>query len=211
MNKENIQDIINSICGLTEKNEHKAAVSVNLDKWYIKKGEESVTSLSKYLTSKAEVQVNSVNEEFILIDFIFHSSTDADFKMIWNILNKQIEDLDKTGEYVTLKHITITPIKFEGFYMDAVAPIFMALQPSEIDRPCDSVRLLFKAENVSFYYTDEIDAQEMERELKAEQQARADLDARMEEKRLAHEQYGEIQIRTETDSSSDNPNIIRIE
>lgn len=209
MNKENIQNILDSVCGLTEKNERKAVLSVNLDKWCIKKGEESVTSLSKYLTTKAEIQISSVNEEYILMDFIFPSNTDADLKMIWRLLNKAIEDLDKAGEYVTLKHIILTPISFEGFYMDAVAPIFMALQPSVIDSPCDSIRILFKAENVSFYYTDEIDAKQLEDELKAEEQARIDLDNRMAEKRLMHKQYGTTEMKKDTDSSN-NPNIIHI-
>lgn len=209
MNKENIQDILDSVCGLTEKNERKAVLSVNLDKWCIKKGEESVTSLSKYLTTKAEIQISSVNEEYILMDFIFPSNTDTDLKMIWRLLNKPIEDLNKTGEYVTLKHIILTPINFEGFYMDAIAPIFMALQPSDIDSPCDSIRVLFKAENVSFYYTDEIDAKQLEDELKAEEQARIDLDNRMAEKRLMHEQYGTTEMKKDTDSSN-NPNIIHI-
>lgn len=210
MNNESIQDVINDVCGLTEKNERKSAVSIHIDKCNIKEGQQNIIPQAKYTTLKAEVQISSVNEKYILMDFIFSSASDPELKMMWNLLNRPIDILEDENT-VTLKHITLTPVQFKGFYINAVAPIFMALQPSDISQSCNSIRVLFEAEYVDFYYTDEIDSKQIEDEVKAEEQSRIELENRMAERRLAHEQYGQTATDETAPDDFDNPNIIRIE
>lgn len=170
MNELSIFEILNNCCGKTENNKPKTILSCTLDKWDFSKENPTVKTLKTLNITSAILDMKPINEKFFMIDLDFQSNSNFELRNLWTLVNKQTQQLNDKNDNLTVLRFTFVPIDYKGYYVDAVAPIFYSLQGYDINKPCNCLRILFEAENVSFYYSNEIDIEAIKAEVELEYQ-----------------------------------------
>lgn len=117
-----------------------------------------------------------VQPGFVMVDFIYQSSKDADLAEQWYFLSNYYQhqnSMNPEEETIPAFVLVVIPKEHESeFHLLAENPIFPTLQPSDPQNPEPRViRLIFTEENIAFYHTDEnlIDKRKIENKIEDEQ------------------------------------------
>lgn len=100
-----------------------------------------------------------VQPGFVMVDFIYKSSQDADLAEQWYFLSDYYSaqnSMNPEDETVpSLVFVLIPKEHEEDFHLLAENPIFPTLQPSDPNNPEPRViRLIFSESDIAFYHTD---------------------------------------------------------
>ena len=183
------QDIVADIVGTDAEGNPNATVAVMLQMY------NPETDDSRMMAQQAMYQpVITVHPrlEYIEIHLNFPTATDSNMKVMYANLEKYGKIMDELApnsiEYPIMT-FTLVPIVGLGcYYMVATQPIFWALQPETANGPITQIKLLFKAENIMFYQTDDIDLNEIEGEIMREETEAMNAYAQMEDRMKQREE-----------------------
>ena len=157
--------ILDQCQGVDEDNRPKATVAVSLTMENVLEDTSRVVVQSACAT--APVTINS-RHRFIEVDMTFASPTANELKLIYShlerygdLLNKQEPDDDEIPSF----KFYIVPVSSLGScFISAVEPVFWALTSNKPGEVPNQVRILFDAEYVDFYETDEVDLEDIDAE-----------------------------------------------
>lgn len=117
-----------------------------------------------------------VQPGYVMVDFIYQSSSDADLAEQWYFLSNYYNyqnSMDPEEETIPAFVLVLIPKEHESdFHLLAENPIFPTLQPSDPQNPEPRViRLIFSESDIAFYHTapDLINKREIESEIENEQ------------------------------------------
>ena len=158
-----LNQIINSACGKDDDGNPKAAITVAIDEW--SHSTNKTHSLLTYSSYKPVVSIQK-HYDFIQVDLFFASKVDNDMKVIWNHSEKfgqLINEITHETKNIPFFTLTIVPVETQGrYYISVTNPVFWSLQPVKPGAEAQIIRLVFKAENLNVFETDEIDMYEIE-------------------------------------------------
>ena len=181
-------NIIDAMKGKNEKDEPKSSISVSDQ---VVDAANNLKPVKEYVFTTPHINF-TVNGDYILVDIIFPLSGIAELRTAWNYLKgfgeKQNEQLD--GAKTNILEFTIIPLEYNGkYFCSMINPIFWALQPSAPGAQTDSIRMLFEKEAVNFFEGEEVDEQEIEKELENEEFEKRRLEELEGRKEAEHEEY----------------------
>ena len=157
LNSEKMLNLIDDCCGVDEKGKSNSVVSLVYEKWNIP--EKKVQPIRQHSCVDTIVEMHIINGKYMQLDLIFINSKAPALKLFWNTLNMYAKD-DNDKE-LSVKRITVFPKFYKNYYMDLAMPIFCSLQPTKVNEDIRSIRLLFDLDDVSFYYSDEINMESL--------------------------------------------------
>lgn len=177
-----MKEILKTIMAVNEEGKSDTAVSFGV---YDVAGEEAVEkSFDSILGPK--IKIHGMFDK-IMVDLIFANDRDVDLYKVWNILNKYQKEmhestLDET-KVVPYLNIVMLPMSHEGHvYADANTPMLWTLTSLGVGKPIDTIRLVFSADKINFYTSDDIDISDVKAEIIMDINKRENLN-QMDEKR----------------------------
>lgn len=174
-----INDLMNSICGIDENNKPKAMIGFSHEVWKVEDSSYS-HPISTYSIQKPSIEMFIMAEKYLMVDMRFEYDIDIDLKQLW----KKLSEYEDKKDEIYVKRFVFIPNEYKGYYMDCTFPIFYALQPTQPGGKNNTIRVLFELENVNIYYSDELDMNQIEKDV--EQQIKQENE--LEEKRQAEKQ-----------------------
>lgn len=155
-------DIVKSMCGVNEDNTPRCGFSVNKEIYKI--GDtEPIQSLSR-ISSRPNIQMSRIpgyDKTYIKVDIYIDKLSKSDANMFLSYFNsygKEVSEVTDESETIPQIFCTFVPLEYEGrYYIVASLPLFWSLCASTVGGDVDMFTVLFDAENVVLYETNEID------------------------------------------------------
>lgn len=191
-----VQQILNSICGVDENDEAKCIIGINLVS-INEQGEE----IKRFDTESIYKPIVSLypNNALVQMDIDYRTESDVSLQKICNILDKYRQmSSDKILSDENLNDtlaLTITLIPASGeidHYIVATNPLLHCLTALGPKKPTSCLRLLFTADDIHFFNSDPIDTKSLDVEIDDEIRRRelADQNAQSNrEKRIEQMQH----------------------
>ena len=154
------EDIMKSINGLGDNKSPKCAFCAEFERYEI--GKKEPIEHSERLCFKPELQISKLpgfNATYMMVDIIYESIFDVDFKAILEYLNRyraEISTVTDDSTEIPQVNFTFIPMDFKGqYYIVANTPIFWC--ETRIDETRRALRILFPAEYFTLYETSSVD------------------------------------------------------
>lgn len=157
--------ILEQCVGVDTDNKPKATIAISLTMENII--EETSKAVATAAFCSAPIEINS-RHRFIEVIQTYPSSASNDLKVLWahlekygTLLNKQSAD---DTELPSFKMYIVPHSALGSCFINGCEPVYWGLTSSKPGAVADQIRVLFDAEFVDFYETDDIDIKEIEAE-----------------------------------------------
>lgn len=150
-----INEIKNAACGTDSEGKSKAIVIAGLQKFDINDSSKEPVSLMETSTINAIVDIKSIGS-FSYVNLKFPSADNSDLSLFYRLLERYFdtaESEDDNSELVAF--FSIIPLDLDGQYtINALYPVFWALEPDLVGDPARTLRSVFLPEDIKFIHTD---------------------------------------------------------
>lgn len=160
---EEILQTIAAINGMNEDYTTKACIGFSVEKWTQKETDVTRKVLKNLGMTGPICNVSIANDEFVVLELVFPKIEKPSLHLLWNALNKYPYYIKEDS--MTFARFVVMPKEFKGFYLEFNSPIFYALQSTDVNETPNSIKLLFKADTVTVYYSDDIKLDEIDKEI----------------------------------------------
>lgn len=189
-----IKNVIKECIGVDEEKMPRASVAASVE--MVNTDCETSKSLATYSSYKAVVDIKS-RTKYVEISLTYPAEYHTDMKTLLAHLKNYALLADEREDFaVEMPVFTLLLLPLGGlgsYYIACVNPIMWNIQPSAQGKGFDKLSILFEAENLSFYQTDEMDANQEAaaamREFEEEVASREKIDQREEARRAEFEEY----------------------
>lgn len=187
-----INEILEEAVGANNEGEPKSIVSIS-HKFYNSLTETLVTK-NEYSLQKPIVDVVQTGD-ITQIQLSFDIFSENDLRIMWNIIQKCNEDMEKNADTATANEyhliiVTIVPQKFGGReFIVASAPLFVALQADNPGEKATTLNMVFQNDDVEFFETDEINEAQIASEVAREIAEQERIEELAEKKRQEREEF----------------------
>lgn len=185
-----VNEIREAACGTEADGSPKAIVITGLQKFNKNDTTEDPISLMEVSTVAAVVDIKTIGN-FSYVNLKFPGSTNGDLSLFYRCLERYFEvddESDENNEVVAF--ISIIPFSLSGeFLINAVYPIFWALEPDVLNDPPRTLRVVFAPEDIQYIYSDLNTDEVAEMIAAAQAEAEAENEYVDEDKVLENEEF----------------------
>lgn len=150
-----INEIKNAACGADKDGNAKSIVIAGLQRININDTSEDPESLMEVSTVEAIVDIKTIGN-FSYVNLKFPGVENADLSLFFRLLERYYDVGDESDDdHETVAFFSIIPLELEGQYtINAMYPVFWALEPDLVGDSPRTIRAVFIPEDVQFIKTD---------------------------------------------------------
>ncbi len=155
-------DIVKSMCGINEDGTPRCGFAINKEMYKI--GDTDPIQTFARIASHPNIQMLRIpgyDKTYMKIDIFIDKFSKSDANMFLSYLNdygKEVSEITDESENIPQIFCTFVPLEYKGqYYIVASLPLFWSLCASKINGEVDMLTMLFDAETVVLYETNEID------------------------------------------------------
>lgn len=155
MNDITVNEIKEAACGYDSEGKPKAIVVAGIQKFDVGDTESDPVSLMEVSTLEAIVDIKSIGD-FCYVNLKFPGADNADLKLFYRCLERYYDEADKVDEeHEIVSFFSVIPLELAGRYtINAIYPVFWALEPDLVGDPARTLRAVFIPQDVQFIRTD---------------------------------------------------------
>lgn len=198
--------------GVDEEGQPCAAISLSIE--MVNADLTQRRTISQHAMFRPVLTINP-RDEFIELLLTFPSAIDSNIKVtMFNLdkYNQLLQEMTQSSVECPVLTFVIVPTSGLGcYYMSAMHPLFWALHSEKAGDQPKQIKVLFKAEDVNFFQTDEIDMvaieAERQREIANEEAAYDYMEAKEKEirqKEYVDDLFAFMSSNNEEDNEEDN-------